>query len=171
MLACWAGKPATRVQWAPGVAVSATWPADGGGDSTCCLPCNRPRPTCIHLCFPLMHPPCTCACLTLPHTCTPFLPPPGGIYGYPGDAKNPNGKLRLLYECAPMSMICEQVGGRVPADPLGVACCFSNACRFWSRLSRLLVPSLHSLQPRTGLQVAWPHGRHQVLACCMRCMG
>ncbi len=33
----------------------------------------------------------------------------GGIYGYPGDAKNPNGKLRLLYECAPMSMIAEQV--------------------------------------------------------------
>jgi fructose-1,6-bisphosphatase I len=35
----------------------------------------------------------------------------GGIYGYPGDSKNPNGKLRLLYECAPMSMIVEQAGG------------------------------------------------------------
>ena len=33
----------------------------------------------------------------------------GGIYGYPGDKKNKNGKLRLLYECAPMSMIAEQV--------------------------------------------------------------
>lgn len=33
----------------------------------------------------------------------------GGIYGYPGDVKNKNGKLRLLYECAPMSMIAEQV--------------------------------------------------------------
>jgi fructose-1,6-bisphosphatase len=33
----------------------------------------------------------------------------GGIYGYPGDKKNPNGKLRLLYECAPMSFIAEQV--------------------------------------------------------------
>ena len=32
----------------------------------------------------------------------------GGIYGYPGDDKNPNGKLRLLYECAPMSLIVEQ---------------------------------------------------------------
>jgi fructose-1,6-bisphosphatase I len=29
----------------------------------------------------------------------------GGIYGYPGDAKNPNGKLRLLYECAPMRRV------------------------------------------------------------------
>jgi len=36
----------------------------------------------------------------------------GGIYGYPGDSKNPNGKLRLLYECAPMSMIAEQAGGK-----------------------------------------------------------
>ena len=35
----------------------------------------------------------------------------GCIYGYPGDAKNPNGKLRLLYECAPMSFIAEQAGG------------------------------------------------------------
>ena len=34
----------------------------------------------------------------------------GGIYGYPGDSKNPTGKLRLLYECAPMSLIVEQVG-------------------------------------------------------------
>jgi hypothetical protein len=31
--------------------------------------------------------------------------------GYPGDKKNTNGKLRLLYECAPMSMIAEQAGG------------------------------------------------------------
>jgi len=35
----------------------------------------------------------------------------GGIYGYPGDKKNVNGKLRLLYECAPMSFIAEQAGG------------------------------------------------------------
>ena len=38
--------------------------------------------------------------------------PAGGIYGYPGDVKNPNGKLRLLYECAPMSFIMEQAGGK-----------------------------------------------------------
>eukprot|EP00746_Dinoflagellata_sp_MGD_P152583 gnl/MRDRNA2_/MRDRNA2_83763_c0_seq1.p1 gnl/MRDRNA2_/MRDRNA2_83763_c0~~gnl/MRDRNA2_/MRDRNA2_83763_c0_seq1.p1 ORF type:complete len:478 (-),score=102.49 gnl/MRDRNA2_/MRDRNA2_83763_c0_seq1:39-1472(-) len=36
----------------------------------------------------------------------------GGIFGYPGDAKNPNGKLRLLYEGAPMSFIVEQAGGK-----------------------------------------------------------
>jgi len=36
----------------------------------------------------------------------------GGIFGYPGDAKNPNGKLRLLYEGAPMSFLVEQAGGK-----------------------------------------------------------
>lgn len=35
----------------------------------------------------------------------------GGIYGYPGTRQNPNGKLRLLYECCPMAMIMEQAGG------------------------------------------------------------
>uniref|UniRef100_A0A7C9EIZ5 fructose-bisphosphatase n=1 Tax=Opuntia streptacantha TaxID=393608 RepID=A0A7C9EIZ5_OPUST len=36
----------------------------------------------------------------------------GGIYGYPKDKKSKNGKLRLLYECAPMSFIVEQAGGK-----------------------------------------------------------
>lgn len=35
----------------------------------------------------------------------------GGIYLYPGDTKNPNGKLRLLYEGAPLAFIAEQAGG------------------------------------------------------------
>jgi fructose-1,6-bisphosphatase I len=36
----------------------------------------------------------------------------GGIYGYPATRKtHPHGKLRLLYECAPMAMIIEQAGG------------------------------------------------------------
>jgi len=35
----------------------------------------------------------------------------GGIFLYPADAKHPKGKLRLLYEAAPMAMIMEQAGG------------------------------------------------------------
>mmetsp|Transcript_51576 Transcript_51576/g.166340 ORF Transcript_51576/g.166340 Transcript_51576/m.166340 type:complete len:385 (-) Transcript_51576:34-1188(-) len=35
----------------------------------------------------------------------------GGIFGYPGDAKNPNGKLRLLYEAAPIAFLMEAAGG------------------------------------------------------------
>ena len=36
----------------------------------------------------------------------------GGIFIYPGTLKNPNGKLRLLYELAPMAFIVEQAGGK-----------------------------------------------------------
>lgn len=35
----------------------------------------------------------------------------GGIYMYPGDGKNPNGKLRLLYEGAPLAFVAEHAGG------------------------------------------------------------
>lgn len=35
----------------------------------------------------------------------------GGIFGYPADKKNVNGKLRLLYEAAPMAFLIEQAGG------------------------------------------------------------
>jgi fructose-1,6-bisphosphatase I len=36
----------------------------------------------------------------------------GGIFGYPGDTKNVNGKLRLLYEAAPIAFLLEAAGGR-----------------------------------------------------------
>lgn len=36
----------------------------------------------------------------------------GGIFMYPADAKNQKGKLRLLYEAAPLAFICEHAGGR-----------------------------------------------------------
>jgi len=38
----------------------------------------------------------------------------GGVFYYPADCKDPkkpHGKLRLLYECAPLSFIAEQAGG------------------------------------------------------------
>ncbi len=36
----------------------------------------------------------------------------GGLFMYPADKDSPKGKLRLLYEAAPMAMIVEQAGGR-----------------------------------------------------------
>ena len=36
----------------------------------------------------------------------------GGIYLYPPSTKNPQGKLRLLYECNPMAFIAEQAAGK-----------------------------------------------------------
>ncbi|MCF7905649.1 fructose-bisphosphatase class I, partial [Candidatus Gracilibacteria bacterium] len=34
-----------------------------------------------------------------------------GIFSYPRDKKHTNGKLRLLFECAPFSLIFEEAGG------------------------------------------------------------
>ena len=36
----------------------------------------------------------------------------GGIFLYPVDKKSKNGKLRLVYECAPLSFIIEAAGGK-----------------------------------------------------------
>jgi fructose-1,6-bisphosphatase I len=35
----------------------------------------------------------------------------GGIFMYPRDAKNREGRLRLMYEANPMALIVEQAGG------------------------------------------------------------
>ncbi|MCA9726257.1 MAG: class 1 fructose-bisphosphatase [Candidatus Eisenbacteria bacterium] len=35
----------------------------------------------------------------------------GGIYLYPATASHPDGKLRLLYEAAPLGFLCEAAGG------------------------------------------------------------
>jgi fructose-1,6-bisphosphatase I len=36
----------------------------------------------------------------------------GGIYIYPATAKDPNGKLRLMYECNALAFVAEQAGGK-----------------------------------------------------------
>ncbi len=40
----------------------------------------------------------------------------GGVYMYPSTKKAPNGKLRLLYECAPLAFIIEQAGGKAISE-------------------------------------------------------
>ncbi len=41
----------------------------------------------------------------------------GGVFLYPPDAKNPQGKLRLMYEAIPMAMLVEAAGGMAVAGP------------------------------------------------------
>jgi fructose-1,6-bisphosphatase I len=36
----------------------------------------------------------------------------GGLYFYPPDQAHADGKLRLLYECAPLAFVAEKAGGR-----------------------------------------------------------
>jgi fructose-1,6-bisphosphatase I len=35
----------------------------------------------------------------------------GGVFAYPADTKSPNGKLRLLYEAAPLAFVVKAAGG------------------------------------------------------------
>lgn len=44
----------------------------------------------------------------------------GGIFCYPATASAKNGKLRLLYEAAPMAMLMEQAGGRAITDKIDI---------------------------------------------------
>jgi fructose-1,6-bisphosphatase I len=57
----------------------------------------------------------------------------GGLYAYPGTAKTPNGKIRLLYEANPMAMIFEQGGGMA-----------SNGNQ---RILDLPIPDIHTRTP------------------------
>jgi fructose-1,6-bisphosphatase I len=44
----------------------------------------------------------------------------GGIFAYPADKKSPKGKLRILYECAPMAMVFEN-GKPLPVPIISLA--------------------------------------------------
>lgn len=57
----------------------------------------------------------------------------GGIYIYPATAKDPNGKLRLMYECNALAYLAEQAGGKA-----------SNGKK---RIMTILPESLHQRNP------------------------
>ena len=44
----------------------------------------------------------------------------GGLFMYPADERHPDGKLRLLYEGAPMAMVLEQAGGLATNGEIGL---------------------------------------------------
>ena len=46
----------------------------------------------------------------------------GGIFMYPADKKNVNGKLRLMYEANPLAFIVEQAGGRATNGKEKILC-------------------------------------------------
>ena len=45
----------------------------------------------------------------------------GGIYFYPADRSHPEGKLRLLYEKAPLALVVETAGGRASTGQQPIA--------------------------------------------------
>jgi fructose-1,6-bisphosphatase I len=44
----------------------------------------------------------------------------GGVFLYPGTTKKPEGKLRLMYECAPLAFLIEQAGGRASTGQMNI---------------------------------------------------
>jgi fructose-1,6-bisphosphatase I len=65
----------------------------------------------------------------------------GGIFLYPNTRKYVNGKLRLLYECNPMSFIIEQAGG------LAIN----------TKLQRILEMPIESIHQRTTIVIGSPN--------------
>ncbi|GAB3318422.1 class 1 fructose-bisphosphatase [Larkinella ripae] len=63
----------------------------------------------------------------------------GGIYLYPPTPKNPDGKLRLLYECYPLAFIAERAG-----------------CRAVAHAGTILDLVPHSLHQRTPIYIGAP---------------
>ncbi|KAF2220916.1 fructose-1,6-bisphosphatase [Elsinoe ampelina] len=59
----------------------------------------------------------------------------GGIFAYPADKKSPKGKLRILYECAPMALVFENAGGQAVN----------------SKMERMLTVVPESIHDRSGI--------------------
>jgi fructose-1,6-bisphosphatase I len=64
----------------------------------------------------------------------------GGIFLYPNTRKYPHGKLRLLYECNPLSFIVEQAGGKA------ITC----------QLQRILDLEIRGLHQRESIAIGSP---------------
>ncbi len=60
-----------------------------------------------------------------------------GFFSYPTDLKNKNGKLRLLYECIPMSMIIENAGG-LAIDEDGKRICEMNVNKIHQKMGIIM---------------------------------
>jgi len=71
----------------------------------------------------------------------------GGIFAYPADKKSPKGKLRILYECAPMAMVMENAGGKA-VD---------------SNMERMMSVKPENIHDRSGIFMGSPEEMDKVL--------
>ena len=87
----------------------------------------------------------------------------GGIFMYPRDAKNKDGRLRLMYEANPMALIVEQAGGAATdgahADPRSATEGTASALRGGPRLeergrARQRLPQIRKAPLGRGLPVS-----------------
>lgn len=72
----------------------------------------------------------------------------GGIFGYPSDSKNKQGKLRLLYEVAPMSYLLERAGGlAISFGANSEAANTGSDAKFGRRVLDIVPQSIHERTP------------------------
>jgi len=71
----------------------------------------------------------------------------GGIFAYPADKKSPKGKLRILYECAPMALVMENAGGAAVN----------------SKMERMLAIKPEGIHDRSGIFMGSPEELEKVV--------
>lgn len=67
----------------------------------------------------------------------------GGIFLYPGDPENKNGKLRQVYECAPLAFVVENAGGRASS---GAGRVLETPVTALHQRSPLFIGSIHEVE-------------------------
>jgi fructose-1,6-bisphosphatase I len=89
----------------------------------------------------------------------------GGVFLYPPTSKNPEGKLRLMYEASPMGMIVEQAGGLAVAGPSTDGPTTGNPTAAGLRATgrRILDIQPSSIHQRTSLIVGSPREVEHVI--------
>jgi fructose-1,6-bisphosphatase I len=73
----------------------------------------------------------------------------GGIFAYPADKKSPKGKLRILYECAPMAMVFEN--GSYPSFLEYIADCLAGGQAVDGNMRRMMDIVPEHIHDRSGI--------------------
>ena len=79
----------------------------------------------------------------------------GGIFAYPADKKSPKGKLRILYECAPMAMVFENGTSLTSILLTAISCSdgikIAGGQAVNSRMERMLTVVPEHIHDRSGI--------------------
>ena len=79
----------------------------------------------------------------------------GGIFAYPADKKSPKGKLRILYECAPMAMVFENGMSLISILLTAISCAdgikTAGGQAVNSRMERMLTVVPEHIHDRSGI--------------------
>jgi fructose-1,6-bisphosphatase I len=76
----------------------------------------------------------------------------GGVFAYPADKKSPKGKLRILYECAPMAMVFENGKSHCfNGSWIRANLCLAGGQALNSRMERMMEVVPESIHDKSGI--------------------